>query len=231
MRTKTLALSTMLSMLGTASLVAQTNVYSINAVGYINVNLPIGYSIVACQLQTGTNTVANLFNNTAGAYKGCKVLKYNPANGHYDQNDIAQSSSYTTGWVGGGTMTLNPGEAIWFDNGTGHVTSTTFVGTVPQGTNTVVIHTGFQMLSSPVPFSGDLITNMGLTNYVLGAKVETFNSANQPPYTSYISTSSGGQGYMNQWLPGDPQVAVAQGFWYDSPPGATSWVQVFSINP
>jgi hypothetical protein len=50
MRTKTLALSAVLGMLGSASLVAQNNVYSINAVGYINVTMPPGYSIVTCPL-------------------------------------------------------------------------------------------------------------------------------------------------------------------------------------
>jgi len=236
MRTKTLALSTMLGMLGTASLVAQTNVYSINAVGYINVSLPTGYSIIACQLQTGTNTVASLFNNTAFTYAGSKVLKYNPADGHYDQTDIAgnASSSYANGWLNGGTMTLNPGEAIWFDNGTGSALTVTFVGTVPQGTNTITLHSGFQMISSPVPFSGDLVTNMGLTNYTAGTKVETFDNPGDQHYTSYITASplsSGTQGYMDQWITPDPTIAVGQGFWYSSGTGATPWVQVFSINP
>ena len=56
------------SALGTASLVAQTNVYSINAVGYINLTLQPGFNIIACQLQTGSNTVAGLFNNQTGEF-------------------------------------------------------------------------------------------------------------------------------------------------------------------
>jgi hypothetical protein len=236
MRTKTLALSTMLGALGTASLVAQTNVYSINAVGYINLTLPAGYSIIACQLQTTNNTIAGLFQNgptmaTPGKWNGSKVLVYNPADGRYDVDDIA-SSSYSSGWISGGTITMNPGQAVWFDNGTGSAQTVTFVGTVPQGTNTVTMGAGYNMVSSPVPFSGDLVTNMGLTNYALnGTKVLTFNGANNPPYTSYISSTSGSAGYMNQWLsPGDPQINVGQGFWVSSP-SPVSWVQIFSINP
>jgi hypothetical protein len=226
----------MLGMIGTASLVAQTNVYSINAVGYINLTVPVGYSIVACQLLTGTNTIANLFNNsptgpTPGLWNGSKVLKYNKATGHYDQNDIA-SSSYSSGWIGGGTITVNPGEAIWFDNGTGSSKTVTFVGTVPQGTNTVAISTGYQMISSPVPFSGDLVTNMGFTNYANASKVLTFDNPGDQHYTTYlVDLSSGTQGYMNQWDSPDPVLAVGQGFWYSSGNGPTPWVQVFSINP
>jgi hypothetical protein len=241
MRTKTLALSAMFSALGTASLVAQANVYSINAVGYINVTLPVGYSIVACQLQTTNNTIAGLFNNlspTPGQLAGCKVLKYNTAGSPTYFSDVAQSSSYnSTGWANNGTLTLNPGEAIWFDNGTGHLLTNTFVGTVPQGTMTVPLVTGFQMISSPVPFSGDLFTVAGLTNYVFpGTKVEAFQgnpgaSPSGTGYNSYVATTSGGTGYLNQWSPGDPTLTVGEGFWYDSPAGATPWVQIFSINP
>ena len=63
MRTKTLALSALLGALGTAGALAQ-NVYSLNAVGYINVTLAPGYNIVTCPLIVSpTNTVANLFPN------------------------------------------------------------------------------------------------------------------------------------------------------------------------
>jgi hypothetical protein len=55
MRTKTLALSTILSALGAASVVAQNNVYSLNAVGYINVSCPPGYSILTCPLIVGVD--------------------------------------------------------------------------------------------------------------------------------------------------------------------------------
>lgn len=233
MRTKTLALSAMLGALGAASAIAQTNVYSINAVGYINLVLPNGYSIICNQLTTTNNTVGGIFQNTAAnnyQWNNCLVLKFNTADGKYDQTDQG-SSSYASGWISGGTMTMNPGEAIWFANKTGSVQTNTIVGTVPQGTNTVNIVNGYQMIGSPVPFSGDLVTNMGFTNYVFGSKVLTFNNATTH-YISYASSSSGSAGYMNQWLaPGDPQLAVGQGFWYNSEPGPTPWVQIFEINP
>ena len=49
MRTKTMLLSALLGTLGSVSLMAQsTNVYSLNAVGYINVTVQPGFNIVSC---------------------------------------------------------------------------------------------------------------------------------------------------------------------------------------
>ena len=59
MRTKTLLLSGVVAALSSASLMAQ--VYSLNAVGYINVTCPPGFSIIANQLNTGNNVITNLF--------------------------------------------------------------------------------------------------------------------------------------------------------------------------
>jgi hypothetical protein len=55
-----------LTLLGSASLMAQ-NVYSLNAVGYINVTMPPGYSIITCPLIVGTDT------EYAGTYVGPAV--------------------------------------------------------------------------------------------------------------------------------------------------------------
>jgi hypothetical protein len=235
MRTKTLALSALLGALGTASLVAQTNVYSLNAVGYINVTLAPGFNIIACQLQTGTNTVANLLNDASGIYDGCVVYKYNPAHGGYAEDfGDSQGSSYANGWDNNGTITMNPGEAIWFNNGASSNLVATFVGTVPQGTNTVPIQQGYQMISSPVPFSGDLVTNMGFTNYADSSIVYVYSNpaTPKPGYTEYFVDIQGGDcGYMSQWDTPDPVLNVGEGFFYNSGPGATPWVQVFSINP
>jgi hypothetical protein len=141
---------------------------------------------------------------------------------------------------------MNPGEAIWFNNGFTTNLTLTFVGTVPQGTNIVAIQQGYQMISSPVPFSGDLVTNMQFTNYADSSVCYVFNNptAGKPHggYTLYVADLQGGsQGYHSQWdSPGDPQLNVGQGFFYASgvlnAPGALGpdqqqWIQTFSINP
>jgi hypothetical protein len=238
MRTKVLALSALVGALGAASAIAQTNVYSINAVGYINLTLAPGFNMIACQLQTTNNTIGSLLNNASGIYDNCVVYKYNAANATYG-TDLGDSSgsSYANGWDANGTITMNPGEAVWFKNAATSNLTATFVGTVPQGTNTVPIQVGFQMISSPVPFSGDLVTNMQLTNYTDKTVVFVWNNpaTGQPHggYSTYLVDLSGGsQGYKSQWDDPDPAVNVGQGFWYKSGAGTqTPWVQVFSINP
>jgi hypothetical protein len=236
MRTKTLALSAMLGALGTASVVAQTNVYSINAVGYINITLAPGFNMVACQLTTTNNSIRYLFPNASGVFNNCVVSKWNNATSSYSTDVGSNSSSYSSGWVGGGTIAVNPGEAIWFKNVATSNLTTTFVGTVPQGTNIVGIATGFNMIASPVPFSGDVVTNMGLTNYNNGDKVFVWNNpAVGFPHGTYTTAvtdfSSGTQGYMSQWDTPDPSANVGQGFWYNAVAPGLSWTQIFSINP
>jgi len=195
MRTKTLALSALLGALTTASVVAQTNVYSLNAVGYINVTLYPGYNLVTCPLICSPdNTVATLFNNSNEAFQGAtKVSGHFPASDVYVyQNGVGYSLIDNTvtadggnnGWANG-TETLNPGQAVFFFNpltvGSGTNMYATFVGTVPQNstpissqlpnglTNTIVTN-GYSLIGSIVPASGDIITNsiMLLTNLVGG---------------------------------------------------------------
>jgi len=86
-----------------------------------------------------------------------------------------------------------------------------------------------------VPFSGDLVTNMGLTNYSDGTEVFVWN--NPAPghptgiYSTYFVDLQGGSaGYLSQWDDPDPTLNVGQGFWYNSTAPIT-WTQIFSINP
>jgi hypothetical protein len=185
MRTKTLALSALLGMLGSASLVAQTNVYSLNAVGYINVVLPPGFSILTCPLICSPNNqIGTLFNNSAGQYQGANggCQEYSFGGGTYllTSPDICGylGSSYANGWLNGGTDTLNPGQAVFFFNpnppGGANFTNT-FVGTVPQSTTptnsqlptglTNVFNAGFNLVGSMVPTSGDFATNSIMSNF------------------------------------------------------------------
>jgi hypothetical protein len=257
MRTKTLALSALLGMLGSVSVMASQNVYSINAVGYINLTLPIGYSIIADQLiATPTNAIWNVLNNDTqgtgnpGPFEGCLVLKYNHATGGYS-SDIADATDEgigyandTNGWAGGGIMTMNPGEAVWFNNETGAPLTITFVGSVPSGTNTVNLGIGYNMISSPVPFSGDLCLNAQLTNYSDGDLLLTYNAVSKGYATFIVDEDDPSPitcGFENGSNPGagdwvaptcDPTANIGQGFWYQNNSGApASWQQVFSINP
>jgi len=240
MRTKTLALSAVLGLVGCASVMAQANVYSLNAVGYINLTLPVGFSMIANQLSNSVdNTIGTLLNDASGVYDGVVIYKY-AAGAYTTDTGDSQGSGNANGWDNNGVITLNPGEAAWLNNGTGAPLAITFVGTVPQGANTVVVSPGFNMIASPVPFAGDVVTTMGLTQYEANADGSDVFVWNNPAtghphggYTTYTVdiAGGGGAGFNGDWdPPGDPQAGIGQGFWFNATAGF-NWVQTFSVNP
>jgi hypothetical protein len=246
MRTKTLLITGALTALSSAALMAQTNVYSLNAVGYINVTAYPGFTIIADQLIGATNNqIVNLFPNgpgsaTVGAYDGLTIYKFSGGTYTSDVGD-SQLGQGNTGWDFGGVITLNPGEAAWINNPRGTNVNLTFVGTVPTGPLSLTINgpNKFNLISSIVPQSGDLITNMGLTNFNVGDTVYVFNynaAGTVGSYTTYSSDTAGfgaPGSYLLEWdAPGDPQVNVGQGFWYHTGVSGAgfTWTRNFSVN-
>jgi hypothetical protein len=239
MRTKTLALSTLLGALGTASsLVAQVNVYSINAVGYINVTLPPGYSVFTCPLiATPDNTLTTLFPATANGYiPGDGPSPYWHAQALTFSGGAfgaLQTASYSGGWLpAAGPVTVSPGSAVFFFNpnplGSGVNLTNTIVGTVPQNgqynmTNTLA--PGYNLVGSIVPVTGSFASPIvNLTNSI-GAHDQilnfdpTFNGSSQNGY-SVIESGSYSQGWLHGPGAGgafnsEPvSTNVTQGFFY-----------------
>jgi hypothetical protein len=235
MRTKTMLLSALLGTLGSVSLLAQsTNVYSLNAVGYINVTVTPGFNMIACPLVCSPdNTLNTLMNNAGNTYKTVTIYQWLSSGSYTNDSGSVALSTYTNGWVNGGFIALNPGTAAWFFNPNATNMTLTFVGTVPQGSLTNTLTPGFNMASSIVPTSGDLVTN-GITLLTSQAKHDTiytwdninhaYDGFSWTPANGWISTIAGLT---------DPIVTnVGEGFWY-LVAGATSenWVENFSVNP
>jgi hypothetical protein len=236
MRTKTLLLSALLGALGSVSVMAQTNVYSLNAVGYINVTLYPGYNIIACPLVTSPdNTINTLINNSTHIYNGDSVYFYDAATAGYSSDTASDRTTNVNGWANNGTNILGPGVGAWFFNNAGSNVTVTFVGTVPSGPITNTILPGYNLISSVVPTSGDLVTNSltGLTNYNIGDALYVFDGASQT-YTGYQSSLRGTNGYKNNWgATGDPSTAtVYQGFFYfdSSATLDVDWVENYSVS-
>jgi hypothetical protein len=223
MRTKTMLLSALLGGLGSVSLMAQsTNVYSLNAVGYINVTVQPGFNIVSCPLWASPdNSINTLLTNGTGTYKKWQFWAFSPASGYVEELGSA------TGWSKGGTNTLNPGQAAWIFNPGTSASNLTFVGTVPSGslTNTLV-HNSFNLVSSYLPTSGDIVTNT-LMNFTTGTKKDQ----------AWIFTAGTGGGYVEHlnsgaaWSQGDPvQANVGGGFWYFNAQATNNnWIENFSV--
>jgi len=251
MRTKTLALSALLGLLGSASVMAQS-VYSINSVGYINVTFPAGtYTIVTCPLICGvdgngvTNSLNVVLNDTNAQFKKAQVYQF--VNGNYGNIEGGVGvGADPSGWSGGGSdITLLPGQAVFFYNSTANPMSATFVGTVPQANNynlTNQLTAGYSLVGSIIPATGDVSTSpiMQLTNIIKKDFVWLYNpnSGYDGPYGIVAAgNGSGYSGTSGQWSSSDPIITnVAEGFfyWNNNNGGATPtnlWVENFTINP
>jgi len=230
-------LSALLGTLSSVSVMAQTNVYSINAVGYINLTLYPGFNIISCPLiGSPDNTENTLLNNSTGIYNSDFIYYYNATTGGYTIVQGKTVGTSGTGWNDLGTNTLNPGTAAWFQNQSGSNITVTFVGTVPTGPYTNNLGNGFNLVGSVVPMSGDIYSNtLSLqTNVGIGDQVFIFNASNQT-YSIYGPAKSAALAHNggSPWpvATGDPVLsAVGQGFWYDNTSGATEpWIEDYIV--
>jgi hypothetical protein len=209
MRTKTLLLTAALGAAGVASAVAQ--VYSVNAVGYVNTTAVPGYNLIANPLDAGAgnNTVAKLL---TGVPDGSIVYTYS-ATGGFALNTLDLGE-----WTAP-NATLEPGQGFFLRlSGAANVT-VTFVGEVPQGTLSTPLVAGFNLVSSKVPQAGLVGTDLKLT-VADGDTVYTFSPATG--YTIYTFD-------LAAWDPSEPTIAVGQGIWVRKV-AAGSWNRTFSVN-
>src|SRR4051794_29904448 len=128
MRTKTLVLSALLGM-AAFPLFAQTNVYSVNAVGYVQQSLTPGqFAMIANPLNTTNNKISSVL-VLPDANAGTQVWKWTGA---------TYTSAIWQGVADGWTqpnLTLNPGEGCFIKlSGTPY--TNTWVGEVMQGSLT-----------------------------------------------------------------------------------------------
>jgi hypothetical protein len=237
MRTKTLILSGIVAALSGASAMAQ--VYSLNAVGYINVDIPTGFSIIADQLyltnqQTAQSidavfgqTLLNGGASTADPYVNCIVYPYTTAYvGALIVEQVNGTPAFWNNPAEAQGTSFNPGQACFIYNPGADFTMT-FVGQVPQGSVTNQLQQGFNLISSIIPQTGAIDTDLGLVpgvndiayTYVSGHGYNTVN----------IYESTGGPGF---WSGGfSPTNTVGLGFFYYSASATPNkWVRTFTIN-
>jgi hypothetical protein len=199
MRTKALfAAATMLAA-GIATTLAQSNVYSLNVVGYVNVPIRNGFTLLANPLNAATNDLNTLFPNA-----GFGDTVYLNSGGGFS------SSTYFGSWSP--NLALPPGQGAFYSSGA--AATNTFVGEVMQGSLSNPIPAAFSLKSSQVPQAATLSTlnfpaNFGDTVYFLR------NGA-------YSSST-----FFGSWSP-DETVAVGESFWV-STATAGNWTRNFTV--
>ncbi|PYJ96868.1 MAG: hypothetical protein DME23_18460 [Verrucomicrobia bacterium] len=212
----------MLSAAGIATSLAQGTVYSVNAVGYINLTIPPGFSIIANQLDNivGSSPDNRLSALIPTAADGTTVYKFTGSGYSISTYDVLQP-----GWLPNGNDTLNPGEAAFIRNSTSGNITITFVGQVPQGHLVNSIPANFSMKSSMVPQAGAVDSVLGLVPPLVqdGDTIYQFSNAqNKYVINTYDALQPG-------WLPATPVLQVGEGFFIKKN-GAGSWVRDFSVN-
>mgnify|MGYP003961620679 FL=1 len=187
---------------------AQT-VFSVNAVGFVNRTFNAGFSLASNPLVAADNTVPTLFD---AAPAGTQIFKFNPATGGF-----LSSTRTIFGWTDT-AMTLVPGEAYFLKNIGASAFNVTFVGNVNQGALSNSLVSGFNMVSSQVPQSGLVATDLGAP-IANGEQVFRFNGTG---YDSFTLTIFG-------WTPSEPIIEVGQGFFVRKTQAA-NWTRQFSVN-
>lgn len=215
MRTKTLLLTAVLGVATLASSYAQ--VYSVNAVGYVNVTVKAGaFQILANPLNQPTNTIPAVLPDVPA---NTVVYIFDPATSAYTQATKRASGA----WTGtAAAALLNPGQGFFIKNaGTADMTIT-FVGEVPTGALKTPFVAGYNLIASKVPQAGKVKTDLGLPA-VTNDQVFLFKDG------AYLSGTLRASGAWTGTTGGEPTVAVAEGFFYKAT-AAGSWDRTFSIN-
>jgi hypothetical protein len=228
MRTKTLILTAALSIAAAATSMAQA-VYSVNIVGYINLNIPAGLSMIANQLDDSgspRNQVQNILGNPSG---NVTVNFFNPATGNYDQSTYDPFGGPTGGpiWFDGNRI-LEPGGGAFVDSVDAF--TATLVGEV-RLVSSLSIPPGLSIRSSVIPQSAP-VTAMGfpfdlpaapdpVTIYRYNRTTGGYDSSSYDPF--------GGPTGGAIWFPSPPSPNIGESWFVDNA-GASAliWPRTFT---
>jgi hypothetical protein len=211
MRTKALFVAAALGAAGIVSSMAQ--VYSVNVVGYVNVNIPTGFSLVANPLDAASNLIQDLMPEQA-----VTVYKYT-GTAYLSATFIPGANIWT-----GDNFEVAPGEGFWVNNNSGAAFTVTFVGEITEGLKQNPIPQGFAIRSSIVPQAGTL-SALGWPAAAGDAVYQWVN--NGAGGGAYVTANNLGGGL---WVPSEPEIGVGESFFVNKA-AAASWDREFSVGP
>ncbi|HNQ89993.1 MAG TPA: hypothetical protein PKM73_15350 [Verrucomicrobiota bacterium] len=200
----------LLAALGVATAAtAMAQVYSVNAVGYVNTDLVPGYNLISNPLD---NKAGNKVQDLFAIGKSVTIYKY--SGGKYD---LASYDADFEEWSNG-AMVLAPGEGAFVQ--IVEAAKVTFVGEVVQGATLNKLAQGFNMVSSIVPQTGKLVGELKFPSDI-SFTVYTYGGG----YTLYAWDVD-----FEEWTEtGEPTINVGQAFWVQVP-AAKDWARTFDVN-
>jgi hypothetical protein len=215
---------------------ASAQVFSVNAVGYVNQTVPAnGYAILAIPLNGNPDNNLNTTVPLPPGNDGCNIFRFDTA---------AQTFSDPATWIdgigwfhpSGNPQVVNPGEGFFFQNVTGSPLALTLVGEVPSGTqnNPVVGNFQYTMRSSIVP-RGQRLGDVGVANTLEfpaeeGDTVFIFDPAIQQYKDAYTYITGVGWFSPTDPDPDGPLIDPGTGFFSQKAGPNATWTQSFSVN-
>jgi hypothetical protein len=220
MRTKALLLAAAFAAAGVATSMAQ--VYSVNAVGYVNVTAPVGYSLIANPLNAADNSVKALFSNISPSVpNNAKVFVYDVSTAIFKTITFSPLSHTWTPDIDA-SVAITPGNGVFFQNPTASPLTITFVGEVMQGNLSNPLPLGFSIKANQVPQAGapDAFGYPGTNN----DKIFRYNTTTGIYDTYTFSPLS------HAWNPALPSIPVGEAFYAFRATSAGTWTRTFNVN-
>ncbi len=237
MKIKALIITAALVVASVASSMAQ--VYSANAVGYVNMSLPAGLSLIANPLNNGDNSLNTTLPLPDEAI-GTTIYRFNAATQNYGE---AMQWIPGLGWFSNDPdpnwLVLAPGEGFFIQALA--ALNVTFVGDVPQGTlhNTMPGDFNLSIRSSQVPQEAALGHIADTTGAAVGLEFPAATG------DTVFLWDVGTQNYAEAWqyldglgwlqgsnvVPDGPVIPVGSAFFVQKTgTGTQDWTRTFSVN-
>jgi hypothetical protein len=213
MRTK--ILFTVAAALAAGLVSSNAQVYSANVVGYVNVSVASGYTLIANQMDldlTGTN---NSIYTVVGTNLPSGTVVEDWTGAGFGSSKLSGTGKWSVNNQNV-TNSMNPGSGFFINSGV--ATNIIEVGNVFQGTNTYTIPAGLQVVGFKVPVSGTMDTTFG---YVpsKGDIIEVWTGAG---FGSHKWSGTA-------WSAGDPTLSISQAVFLNAASNNV-WTQGFTVH-
>jgi hypothetical protein len=226
MRTKTLLLAAAFTAAGIVAIQAQSNVYSLNVVGYYNIVIPGGglpnapsrMKLATVQLKNAGIANPTLANTLTNVPAGLQVHVWNQTAGGF--SGAIEYLGAVDGWEADAAIPYGAG--LFLKNVTATDMTVTVVGEVMQGANVNTWTTLMNPRGSQVPQAGLITTDLGYDT--VGALIYSWNNPN-PSWNGPNELLGVGP---VEWELGERTLAVGEAVMTKSA-GAKQWNRNFTV--